>query len=87
MTDEFKPFADDGAALTIGGLTLENGPDRVSLSGSLDFARDRQGLDHAYAFRSALDTIIAALEADKALPAKAAPVHRARTTKASNPFA
>ena len=87
MTDGFKPFADDGAALTIGGLTLENGPDRVSFSGALDLARDRQSLDHAHALRAALDAIVAALEADKALPAKAAPPHRARTTKASNPFA
>ena len=87
MADEFKPFADDGAALTIGSLTLENGPDRIGLSGSLDLARDSQSLDHAHALRAALDAIIAALEADKALPAKAPPVHRARITKALNPFA
>lgn len=87
MAAPFKPFADDTAALTIGGLTVENGTDRISLSGSLDLARDRQGLDHARALRVALDGIIAALEAKKALPAKAAQPARAKTTKAPNPFA
>ncbi len=70
MADPFEPFADDAAALTIGGMTIENGTDRISLSGSLDIARDRQGLDHAKALRAALDGVIAALEAEKALPAK-----------------
>ena len=87
MADPFKPFTDDASVLTIGGLTVENGTDRVSLSGSLDLARDRQGLDHARALRAALDAIITALEVDKALPAKASAPVRAKTTKAPNPFA
>ncbi len=87
MGDPFEAFADDAATLTIGGMTIENGTDRVSLSGSLDIARDRQGLDYAKALRAALDGVIAALEAEKALPARAAPPARAKTTKAPNPFA
>ena len=87
MAETFKPFADDTTATTVGGLTLENGADRISLSGSLDLARDRQGLDHARALRTVLDGVIAALEAEKALPAKATQPARARTTKAPNPFA
>ena len=87
MAETFKPFADDTAALTIGGLTIENGTDRVSLSGSLDLALDRQVLDHAKALRAALDAVVAVLEADRALPAKAAPPPRAKVTKAPNPFA
>ena len=57
---DFKPFADDVSALTIGGLSIENDPDRVTLSGSLVLARDRRSLDHARALRAALDEIIAA---------------------------
>ena len=72
MAEPFKPFTDDAAVLTIGGMTVENGTDRVSLSGALDLARDRQGLDHAQALRAALDGVIAALKAERALPAKAA---------------
>jgi hypothetical protein len=87
VAEPFKPFADDTAALTIGGLTIENGTDRVTLSGSLDLARDRQGLDHAKALQVALNGVIAALEAEKTLPAKAAQPARAKTTKAPNPFA
>ena len=83
---DFKPFADDVSALTIRGLSIENDPDRVTLSGSLVLARDRRSLDHARALRAALDEIIAALEA-KAIPAKAAPAPENRTTKAPNPFA
>ncbi len=87
MADPFEAFANDAATLTIGGMTIENGTDRISLSGSLDIARDRQGLDHAKALRAALDGVVAALEAETALPAKAAPPARTKATKAPNPFA
>ena len=87
MADKFEPFADDRSALTVGGLTVENGTERISLSGSLDLARDRQGLDHARNLHGALVAIIATLEADEALPAKADRPVRAKVTKAPNPFA
>ena len=87
MAEPFRPFADDAAALTIGGLTVENGPYRVGLSGSLDVARDRQGLDHARAIRAALDAVVVALEAEAVLPAKAPAPARAKTTRVPNPFA
>lgn len=87
MAETFKPFADDAGALTIGGLTVENGTDRVSLSGSLDLAQDRRGLDQARALRAALDSIIAALEAEKDLPARAAPPKPTSVTRKPNPFA
>ena len=44
MAKTLKPFADDSAASAIGGLTVENGRDRVALYGSLDLTRDRAGL-------------------------------------------
>lgn len=87
MPDTFTPYADDTSAQTIDGMTIENGTDRVSISGCLDLRKDRRGLDHAKALRAALDAIVMALEADRALPAKAAPAPRAKTTKAPNPFA
>ena len=40
MAETFKPFANDAGAMSIGGLTIENGTERVSLSGALDLARD-----------------------------------------------
>lgn len=87
MPDTFKPFADDTTVQTIGGLTFENGTDRISISGSTDLTKDRHGLDHAKALRAALDAIVSALEAEKALPAKTAPASQAKATKAPNPFA
>ncbi|RYC30227.1 hypothetical protein D3273_19840 [Lichenibacterium minor] len=85
--EPFKPFTDDAAALTIGGMTVENGTDRISLSGSLDLARDRQGLDHAKALRSTLDGVIAVLEAERRLPARATVAKPAVATRKPNPFA
>ena len=38
------PFADDTASIGIGKLTVKNGTDCVSLGGSLDITRDKQGL-------------------------------------------
>lgn len=87
MPETFKPFADDVGALTIGEMTVENGTDRVSVSGSLDLARDRRGLDQARALRAALDGIIAALEAEKDLPAQMAPPKPTSVTRKPNPFA
>ena len=87
MAETFMPFGDDRASLQVGGLTVENGPERISLSGSLDVTRDRESLEHAKALRSALDAIVGALEADHALPAKAPQPGAATTTTAKNPFA
>ena len=87
MAAPFKPFADDAAALTIGGLTVENGTDRITLSGSLDIARDRQSLDQARALRAALEDIIAALAAEKDLPNRMEYPKPAAATRKPNPFA
>ena len=87
MKSTIKPFADSEATMQVGGLTIENGANRISVSGSLDLARDRLALDHAKALRDVLDAIVVALEADTALPAKASEPQVARTTTARNPFA
>ena len=85
MSERLKPFADDAAAQTIGGLTVENGTRAVALHGSLDIARDRRGLAHARALRAVLDAVVEALEAED-LPDAAAETAEAPTRKA-NPFA
>ena len=41
---KLTPFADDAASTSIGSLTVENGTDRIALSGSLDLTRDKAGL-------------------------------------------
>lgn len=82
---ELTPYADDATSISIGKLTIENGTDRVALYGSLDLARDQQGLAHARALQLVLDQIVHALEAQPDLP-HAAPAAETPET-VSNPFA
>ena len=78
------PFADDTASIGIGELTVENGTDCVSLGGSLDITRDKQGLAHAWALQALLTQLIAQLEADKDLPDAVPPPAAAKSV--ANPF-
>jgi hypothetical protein len=71
---KLTPFADDAASVAIGGgLTVENGTDRVAIYGSLDLTRDQQGLAHARALKALLDAAIQHLQAQKDLPDAAPP--------------
>lgn len=78
------PFADDSAATGIGDMQVENGRDRIAVYGSLDLTRDKAGLALAHGLRALLDTVIAVLEADHALPAAIPPLKK--SGKAPNPF-
>jgi hypothetical protein len=60
---EFKPFADGTASLEVGGLTIENGGERIAVYGSLDIGRDAAGLDAARRLRDVLDAAVRSLEA------------------------
>ncbi len=84
MSKPLTPFADDAASTSIGSLTVENGTTRIALYGSLDLARDRQGLAHAQALKALLDAVVRYLEAQADLPA-ALPKAAAPATVA-NPF-
>lgn len=59
-----SPFADEAASTSIGGLTIENRLDRVSLYGSLDLTRDRQGLEDARRLQTLLEAIVQVLEGE-----------------------
>jgi hypothetical protein len=79
------PFADETASLQIGGLTVENRTDRVSVYGSLDITRDRIGLARAAQLQLLLNAVVAALRSEgDALP-QAVPIANAPTT-VRNPF-
>ena len=82
----FDPYADEAATMRLGGLTVENRVDRVSLHGSLDLTRDRTGLEHAHRLRALLEAIVAALEHDgEGLPQQIAKGETADSVR--NPFA
>lgn len=78
------PFGDDRAARAIGDLQIENGLDRIACYGSLDLTRDRAGLALARQAQAFLSSVVAALEADPALP-EAIPLPKRRGT-VKNPF-
>ena len=80
----FSPYADDAASLSIGGLTLENGTERVALYGQLDLTRDKAGLRLARELKAVLDAVVHQLEAAHDLPEQVPPPAKPRTVK--NPF-
>jgi hypothetical protein len=78
-----SPFANEADALGIGGLSIENRLDRISIYGSLDITRDREGLDHAERLKSLIDDIVATMKGEH-LPAS---ISIKPPEQISNPFA
>lgn len=64
------PFANESDSLNIGGLMLENRVDHISVYGSIDITRDREGLANAEALKTIIDDIVTTLRADAHLPGK-----------------
>ena len=79
------PFADEAASTSVGDLTIENRLDRVSLYGSLDLTRDRQGLEDARCLRALLEAVLTVLEGEgDRLPGKIQ--SRPDVNQVPNPF-
>lgn len=78
-----KPYQNEEESLAIGDLTVENRLDRVSVYGSIELTKDKAGLQQAKALKDVLDTVVAALEREKALPDQ---VQLKPTDKVKNPF-
>lgn len=57
-----QPFADDSSVRQIGGLSMENGSDRVVIHGSLDIDKTAAGLELALALKAQVDAIVSALQ-------------------------
>jgi hypothetical protein len=82
---DIQPFADEAEVTSVGSLTVENRTDRVTMYGSVDLTRDREGLARARELAALLARVVRALEADEALPKQVAPPRA--PTKVRNPFA
>lgn len=82
MTQMLVLYADN-RSMKVGGATVENGPDCVSVYGSVDYTMDQVGLANARAMKTLLDAIVARLESEASLPA-ALPVKPVGHT--ANPF-
>lgn len=53
---EFTPFEDDGAVLSIGDLSVENGARGLLVHGDIEFGRDEASLSRIRSLISALKT-------------------------------
>jgi hypothetical protein len=71
MSTTLKPFDNDSQVTVIAGeLTVENGTDVVTLSGSLELTKDKAGLANAKTLQALIGAVIAQMEAETNLPEK-----------------
>jgi hypothetical protein len=80
---KISPFANESESLNLGNLTIENRKDRISIYGSIDITRDRDGLRQARILKALFDDILTALNSGP-LPDKIS-VNPAENVE--NPFA
>ena len=65
MPNSKKPFmayANESDAITLGELTIENRVDRISISGSIELTKDKEGLQYAYKLKRIIDSAIEVLK-------------------------
>ena len=67
-TQPFMAYENEVDSLLIDNLTVENRLDRISIYGSLDLTKDRQGLEFAMKLKRIVDASIDALKRDRNLP-------------------
>lgn len=77
------PFANEEDVIHIGELDIENRLDRISLHGSVDITKDKEGLEYAFALKRQIDTIVEYLKRQD-LPEKISVENVAKAAK--NPF-
>ena len=84
----FKAYANDADVLNIQGdaLSVANGTTRVVISGTLELTRDQRGLKAALALKQALDSVVAALQAQADLPERIKDEPDAKPGVIDNPF-
>lgn len=58
------PYANESDAVSLGDLSIENRTDRISIFGSIDLTRDKQGLESAKVLKDILCAVVAALESE-----------------------
>ena len=69
---KFIPYANEADVLHIGNLTIENRVDRITVSGDIDFTRDKAGQADARKLHKLLTDVLAKLDAAD-LPARLPP--------------
>lgn len=72
MAKKFIPYANESDVLHIGGLTVENRVDRITIAGDIDLTLDQAGLADTRALHRLLTDVLAKLESTE-LPARLPP--------------
>lgn len=83
MNKGFMAFENETDSFSIVGMTIENRLDRISIYGSLDITKDKEGLENALKLKRIIDASIEALRRDKHLPDK---IEIVGTDRVANPF-
>jgi hypothetical protein len=79
---KFVPYKNESDVLRIGGLSIENRLDRITICGDIDLTADQAGLKDARALHQLLAEVVARLEAQQ-LPDRLPPP---ATATVANPF-
>jgi hypothetical protein len=57
ITPAIQPFQNEEEVVAISELTIENRLDRVSIYGSIDITRDKQGQEYLFELKRQIDAI------------------------------
>lgn len=83
MNKGFMAYENESDSFNIGDMTVENRLDRISIYGSLDITKDKEGLDNALKLKRIIDASIDALKKVKSLPDR---IEVVATDTVENPF-
>ncbi len=68
MPQPFMAYENDTDGFTTGNLTIKNGFDIISIEGTLEITKDKEGLEAALKLKRAVDAAIDALKRNRSLP-------------------
>ncbi len=68
MQQPFMAYENDTDGFTTGELQIKNGIEIITIEGTLEITKDRQGLNDALRLKRAVDAAIDALKRDRNLP-------------------
>lgn len=68
MQRPFMAFENDTDGFSTGNLSIKNGTDTITIEGSLEITKDKEGLEAARKLKRAVDAAIDALKRNRNLP-------------------
>lgn len=68
MQQPFMAYENETDGFTVGNLHIKNALDTITIEGTLEITKDREGLEAALKLKRAVDAAIEALKRDRNLP-------------------